>query len=213
MSFEAVSPQLMLHAYSQGIFPMAENAEDDELFWVDPKRRGILPLDGFHISRSLRRFLLDHEVTATLNHDFDRVLHHCADREETWINPTLHANYTALNKMGCCHSLEVWDKGTLLGGVFGIAIGGVFCGESMFSSRTNGSKAALAFLTTHLSNCGFALFDTQFITDHLQTLGAVEISRALYRSRLAEALFLPASITDQLLPDVHKVLQRRTHRS
>ena len=138
MSFEAVSPQLMLHAYSQGIFPMAENAEDDELFWVDPKRRGILPLDGFHISRSLRRFLLDHEVTATLNHDFDRVLHNCADREETWINPTLHANYTALNEMGCCHSLEVWDKGTLLGGVFGIAIGGVFCGESMFSSRTNG---------------------------------------------------------------------------
>ena len=213
MSFEAVSPQLMLHAYSQGIFPMAENAEDDELFWVDPKRRGILPLDGFHISRSLRRFLLDHEVTATLNHDFNRVLHHCADREETWINPTLHANYTALNKMGCCHSLEVWDKGTLLGGVFGIAIGGVFCGESMFSSRTNGSKAALAFLTTHLRNCGFALFDTQFITDHLQTLGAVEISRALYRSRLAEALVLPASITGQPLPDVHKVLQRRTHRS
>ena len=100
MSFGAVSPQLMLHAYSQGIFPMAENAEDDELFWVDPKRRGILPLDGFHISRSLRRFLLDHKITATLNHAFDRVLHHCADREETWINPTLHANYTALNEDG-----------------------------------------------------------------------------------------------------------------
>ena len=172
----------MLHAYAQGIFPMAENAEDHDLFWVDPKRRGILPLDGFHISRSLRRFLHGHKITATLNQAFDSVLQHCADREETWINPTLHANYTALNEMGCCHSLEVWDDGALLGGVFGIAIGGVFCGESMFSRRTNGSKAALAFLTTHLRNCGFALFDTQFITD-------------------------------QPLPDVHNVLQRRTQTS
>ena len=213
MSFGAVSPQLMLHAYAQGIFPMAENAEDRELFWVDPKRRGILPLDRFHISRSLRRFLHGHNITATLNQAFDSVLQHCADREETWINPTLRANYTALYKMGCCHSLEVWDNGALLGGVFGIAIGGGFCGESMFSRGTNGSKAALAFLTTHLHNCGFALFDTQFITDHLQTLGALEISRAQYRSRLAEALALPASITAQPLPDVHKVLQRRTQTS
>ncbi|MDB4236401.1 leucyl/phenylalanyl-tRNA--protein transferase [Planktomarina temperata] len=213
MSFGAVSPQLMLHAYAQGIFPMAENAEDHDLFWVDPKRRGILPLDGFHISRSLRRFLHGHKITATLNQAFDSVLQHCADREETWINPTLHATYTALNEMGCCHSLEVWDDGALLGGVFGIAIGGVFCGESMFSRRTNGSKAALAFLTTHLRNCGFALFDTQFITDHLQTLGALEISRAQYRSRLAEALALPATITAQPLPDVHNVLQRRTQTS
>ena len=213
MSFGAVSPQLMLHAYAQGIFPMAENAEDHDLFWVDPKRRGILPLDGFHISRSLRRFLHGHDITATLNCAFDRVLHHCADREETWINPTLNANYTALNEMGCCHSLEVWDNGDLIGGVFGIAIGGVFCGESMFSGRTNGSKVALAFLTTHLRNCGFGLFDTQFITDHLQTLGALEISRAQYRSRLAEALALPAAITDQPLPNVHNVLQRRTQTS
>ena len=145
MSFGAVSPQLMLHAYAQGIFPMAENAEDRELFWVDPKRRGILPLERFHISRSLRRFLHGHNITATLNSAFDRVLQHCADREETWINPTLHANYTALNEMGCCHSLEVWDNGDLLGGVFGIAIGGVFCGESMFSHRTNGSKVPWPF--------------------------------------------------------------------
>ena len=126
MSFGAVSPQLMLHAYAQGIFPMAENAEDHDLFWVDPKRRGILPLDGFHISRSLRRFLHGHKITATLNQAFDSVLQHCADREETWINPTLHANYTALHEMGCCHSLEVWDNGALLGGVFGIAIGRVW---------------------------------------------------------------------------------------
>ena len=213
MSFGAVSPQLMLHAYAQGIFPMAENAEDHELFWIYPKRRGILPLDGFHISRSLRRFLHGHNITATLNQAFNSVLHHCADREETWINQTLHANYTALHEMGCCHSLEVWDNGALLGGVFGIAIGVVFCGESMFSRSTNGSKAALAFLTTHLHNCGFALFDTQFITDHLQTLGALEISRAQYRSQLAEALALPASITAHPLPDVHKVLQRKTQTS
>ena len=214
MSSGAVSPQLMLHAYAQGIFPMAENAEDPELFWVDPKRRGILPLDGFHISRSLRRFLHGHDITATLNCAFDRVLHHCADREETWINPTLHANYTALNEMGCCHSLEVWDNGDLLGGVFGIAIGGVFCGESMFSCRTNGSKVALAFLTTHLRNCGFGLFDTQFITDHSPNLWVRLKSAGLSIAADWQKLWpCPPPSPTQPLPNVHNVLQRRTQTS
>lgn len=116
----------MLHAYAQGIFPMAETATDPELFWVDPKRRGVFPLDGFHLSRSMRRFVQHHAITATLNADFEAVLFHCADREETWINPTLHANYTELYALGHCHSFEVWRDGALFGGVFGLTIGGAF---------------------------------------------------------------------------------------
>jgi leucyl/phenylalanyl-tRNA--protein transferase len=213
MSLGAVSPELMLHAYAQGIFPMAETATNPELFWVDPKRRGVFPLDEFHQSRSMRRFMQRHAITATLNTDFEAVLFHCADREKTWINSTLHATYTELHALGHCHSLEVWRSGSLLGGVFGIAIGGLFCGESMFSMGTNGSKSALAFLTRHLKNCGFALFDTQFITDHLQSLGAVEISRAAYRSQLADAITLPASILSQPVPVAQSILQRSTQTS
>jgi leucyl/phenylalanyl-tRNA--protein transferase len=136
MSFGAVSPQLMLHAYAQGIFPMAENAEDHDLFWVDPKRRGILPLDGFHISRSLRRFLHGHKITATLNQAFDSVLQHCADREETWINPTLHANYTALNENGMLSQsggLGRWR--TPRRGVWHRNRRGVLRGEYVFTSH------------------------------------------------------------------------------
>jgi leucyl/phenylalanyl-tRNA--protein transferase len=213
MSLGALSPQLMLNAYSKGIFPMAETAADPELFWVDPKRRGILPLDRFHISRSMRQFLQRQSITATLNASFDVVLFQCANRDETWINSTLHRNYKELHALGRCHSLEVWQDGALLGGVFGITIGGVFCGESMFSQGTNGSKSALAFLTTHLSNCGFSLFDTQFITDHLRSLGAVEISRAAYQSQLADAITQSVSITSQPVPSAQSVLQRNTQTS
>ena len=213
MMLGALSPQLMLNAYSKGIFPMAETAADSEIFWVDPKRRGILPLDCFHISRSMRQFLRRKSITATLNTNFDLVLFQCANRSETWINSTLQQNYKELHAMGRCHSLEVWQDGALLGGVFGITIGGVFCGESMFSKSTNGSKSALAFLTTHLINCGFSLFDTQFITDHLRSLGAVEISRAAYKSQLADAISLPVSITSQPLPNCQSVLQRNTQTS
>ena len=213
MSPGALSPQLMLNAYAHGVFPMAETATDLELFWVDPEQRGIFPIDQFHISRSMRKFLYRQSITATLNTDFNTVLLQCANRNETWINPTLQRNYKELHALGRCHSLEVWQNGALLGGVFGITIGGAFCGESMFSHGTNGSKAALAFLTTHLSNCGFTLFDTQFITDHLRSLGAVEISRAAYRSQLANAITLPVSIMSQPIPSVQNVLQRNTHTS
>jgi len=213
MSQGAVSSQLMLQAYAQGIFPMAETAADPKLFWVDPKRRGVFPLDSFHISRSMRQFLQRNTITATLNTDFETVLFHCANREDTWINSTLQANYKELYALGQCHSLEVWQDENLLGGVFGITIGGVFCGESMFSLSRNGSKSALAFLTVHLKNCGFSLFDTQFITDHLQSLGAIEISRATYQSKLADAIKLPVSITSQPIPDVQSILQRNTQTS
>ena len=213
MSQGAVSSQLMLHAYAQGIFPMAETATDPQLFWVDPKRRGVFPLDGFHISRSMRQFLQRNTITATLNNNFEAVLFHCANREETWINSTLLANYKELHALGRCHSLEVWQDKALLGGVFGITIGGVFCGESMFSLGRNGSKSALAFLTVHLQNCGFSLFDTQFITDHLQSLGAIEINRAAYQRKLACAIKLPVSITSQPIPDIQRILQRNTQTS
>ena len=213
MTLGALSSQIMLNAYAKGIFPMAQTAVDPELFWVDPKRRGILPLDFFHISRSMRQFLQRKSITATLNTNFDVVLSQCANRAETWINSTLYRNYKELHALGRCHSLEVWQDDVLLGGVFGITIGGVFCGESMFSKSTNGSKSALAFLTIHLINCGFSLFDTQFVTDHLRSLGAIEISRAAYKSQLADAISLPVSITSQPVPNCQSVLQRSTQTS
>ena len=213
MMQDALDPQLMLHAYAQGIFPMAETSMDPELFWVNPEHRGVFPIDQFRISRSMSRFMLKNKLSATLNHSFEVVLAHCADRKETWINPTLQAFYNQLHIASRCHSLEVWQSDNLIGGVFGLTIGGAFFGESMFSKRDNGSKAALAFLTTHLQRCGFTLFDTQFITDHLASLGAVEITRAVYRRQLAQAIELPVSIISQPLPSVQDVLQRKTQTS
>lgn len=213
MRQDALDSQLMLQAYAQGIFPMAETSMDPELFWMDPEYRGVFPIDKFRISGSMSRFMLKNKLSATLNHSFEVVLAVCADRKETWINPTLQAFYNQLHVANRCHSLEVWQGHNLIGGVFGLTIGGAFFGESMFSKRDNGSKAALAFLTTHLQKCGFTLFDTQFITDHLASLGAVEITRATYRRQLAQAIELPVSIISQPLPSLQDVLQRRTQTS
>lgn len=210
----AITPQLLLKAYAAGVFPMAEARDDPELFWVDPRRRGILPLEGFHISRSLARRMRRGGYSVTLNADFAGVLTACADRAETWINAEIHQLYLRLRELGHAHSLEIRYGSTLAGGVYGVALGGAFFGESMFSRVTDGSKLALAHLTDHLRRCGFALFDTQFITPHLASLGAVEISRADYHARLAQALRLPASITAQPVEsDPHSVLQRRTQTS
>lgn len=209
MSDAALTPELMLHAYASGIFPMAEDHESDELFWVDPKRRGVFPLDQFHISRSLKRAMRRDGITATLNHDFAAVVHACADREETWINDTLHSLYQTLHEAGCAHSVEVWRDGTLAGGVFGLTLGTAFFGESMFSSQTNGSKMALAFLIDRLRTHGFTLFDTQFITDHLASLGAIEISRAGYLAQLSEAMSGDvADLSAGPMAGVYDVLQR-----
>ena len=213
MNQDALDPQLMLHAYAQGIFPMAETSMDPKLFWVDPEYRGVFPINQFRVSRSMNRFMRKSNLSATLNHSFEVVLSQCADREETWINPTLQAFYNQLHVANQCHSLEVWQGHNLIGGVFGLTIGGAFFGESMFSKQDNGSKAALAFLITHLQKCGFTLFDTQFITDHLASLGAVEITRVAYRHQLAQAIELPVSIISQPLPSVQDVLQRRTQTS
>ncbi len=213
MNQEALDANLMLHAYAHGIFPMAEAASDPELTWFEPDYRGIFPIDTLYLSRSTRRFLKKNEVKSTLNNEFDSVLYHCSNRKETWINQTLKDLYKELHSLQRCHSIEIWLNGDLIGGIFGLTIGGAFFGESMFSLEKNGSKIAILILRAHLQNCGFAVFDTQFITDHLKSLGAVEISKANYQSQLAGAIKLPVSISSQPLPSVHSILQRNTHTS
>lgn len=208
-----LTPELLLHGYSVGIFPMSESRDDPEIFWVDPQRRGILPLDGFHISRSLARAMRRNTWTITTDHDFRGVLDGCADRPDTWINAEIRALYIALHERGQAHSLEVWEDGTLVGGVYGVVLGSAFFGESMFSRRTNASKIALACLVDRLRQGGFTLFDTQFITDHLASLGAVEISRAQYLAHLADAKERSASFSIASDASPQDVMQRMTQMS
>lgn len=209
-----ITPNLLLKAYSAGVFPMSEHRDDPEIFWVDPRRRGILPLNGFHISRSLARRMRRGGYTVTLNTDFGGVLDGCADRPDTWINCEIRRLYLDLHALGHGHSIEVSTDGVLIGGVYGVALGAAFFGESMFSRRTDASKLALAHLTDHLRRCGFTLFDTQFITPHLASLGGVEISRSEYQELLSKALEKTASISSRPLEtDPHSVVQRNTQTS
>lgn len=206
-----LTPALLLQAYAAGVFPMAEHRDDPEVFWVDPHLRGILPLDGFHISRSLARRMRQGHYEATLNRDFEAVVQGCADRADTWISPPIHRAYLALHQLGHGHSLEIWQEGQLVGGVYGVALGAAFFGESMFSRRVDASKLALAHLTDHLARCGFSLFDTQFITPHLGRLGALEIPRSQYRALLQEAKESQADISNPPFdPDPRQILQRNT---
>ena len=194
MSSRELSAELLLAGYASGVFPMAETRDDPEVFWVDPRQRGILPLDGFHVSRSLARRLRGGGYRVTLNRDLAGVLAGCADRDETWINATIFALMETLHARGFAHSFEVWEGSRLVGGTYGVALGGAFFGESMFSHARDASKVALAFAVDHLRRTGFTLFDTQFVTPHLITLGAVEITRADYRAQLARALDAAADI-------------------
>ena len=188
MRGEDISPELLLEAYRQGVFPMAESRSDPEVFWVDPKRRGIIPLNGFHVSRSLARTLRQGRFRVSFDADFEGVVIGCAEREETWISSPIAELYGELHRRGQAHSAEVWDGETLAGGVYGVSLGSAFFGESMFSRRTDASKVALYYLIERLHERGFQLFDTQFLTAHLASLGAVEVSRAIYRRMLNEAL-------------------------
>ncbi len=209
-----ITPELLLRAYAAGVFPMSEGRDDPELFWVDPRERGILPLEGFHISRSLARRIRQAPFDIRINTDFAGVVEGCADRDETWINAEIFELYQQLHATGHAHSLELWEGDALVGGVYGVALGAAFFGESMFSRRRDASKIALAYLVSRLRFGGFELFDTQFVTDHLQSLGAVEISRAAYRSRLADALQKPANFlaqSSQVTPQ--DVLQFKTQTS
>ncbi|MEI4470096.1 leucyl/phenylalanyl-tRNA--protein transferase [Frigidibacter sp. MR17.24] len=183
----------VLSLYAQGTFPMAQSRDDGDLHVIDPKVRGILPLDGFHISRSLARRLRRGEFTATTDTAFEEVVTLCADRDETWINATLREVYTTAHRLGRAHSLEVWQDGRLVGGTFGISQGGAFFAESMFSKKTDASKAALAWLVQRLTTRGYTLCDTQFLTPHLASLGGIEITRTAFRERLALALSLDVS--------------------
>lgn len=210
----APTPELLLHAYAAGVFPMAEGRDDPDLFWVDPQARGILPLDAFHLSRSLRRRIRRGGFHVTADADFEGVVSACADRPETWINATIFDLYARLHRMGFAHSIEVWQDGTLTGGVYGVALGGAFFGESMFSRRTDASKIALAYLVDRLRAGGFTLLDTQFLTDHLASLGGIEIPRAAYRVRLRDALEVAADFdAPGAPPDPHSLLQRMTQTS
>ncbi|WP_417249001.1 leucyl/phenylalanyl-tRNA--protein transferase [Celeribacter sp.] len=214
MNHVDLTPDLLLTAYANGVFPMADSAESEEIFWLDPHDRGVLPLDGFHISRSLARVIRRETFTITLNRDFRAVMRGCADRETTWINRTIHELYGTLHDEGFAHSIEVWEGERLVGGSYGIALGSAFFGESMFSYATNASKVALAYLTTHLRAKGFTLFDTQFITPHLASLGGEEIPRTAYHARLAQALQKQAEFgRTEELPSPQDVLQASGHTS
>lgn len=190
-----LTPEMLLAGYGAGIFPMAEGRDDPEVHWIDPRWRGILPLDGFHVARSLARRIRRGGFSISVNTDFAGVVRGCADRPETWINAPIFQLYLDLHRSGFAHSLEVWQGGALIGGVYGVALGAAFFGESMFSRRTDASKIALAYLVHRLRAGGFVLFDTQFLTPHLASLGGQEISRAAYRVQLASALRGIASFT------------------
>ena len=187
-----ITPQILLRAYSAGIFPMAESAEDNALYWVEPEERGIIPLDGLKVSHSLRKSLRHGGFEIRVDTDFARVISQCAarttDRKSTWINNRIVSLYTQLHRMGCCHSIETWQNGKLAGGLYGVRIGAIFFGESMFSRVTDASKVALVHLVARLNAGGFKLLDAQFVNPHLERLGAVKLAKAGYHQLMEPLL-------------------------
>ncbi|WP_339948979.1 leucyl/phenylalanyl-tRNA--protein transferase [uncultured Albimonas sp.] len=208
-----ITPTLLLRAYSAGVFPMAQSADADDIFWVDPKRRGILPLDGLHVPRSLTKRMKRDGHVASVDRAFEAVLDGCAARDETWINPEIRELYGTLHRLGYAHSVEIWMDGELAGGLYGVQLGAAFFGESMFSTRTDASKIALVWLVARLRAGGFKLLDTQFVTGHLSRLGAIEISRARYHQMLEEAVKSRAdfySLPGDASPDLALQLSTQT---
>lgn len=208
-----LTPEILLRAYGMGIFPMAEHRDDPTVFWVDPKRRGVMPLDRFHLSRSLAKAMRRSPYTLAINQDFDGVVAGCADRVETWINDEIASLYSTLHSRGHAHSMELWEDNTLVGGVYGVTLGAAFFGESMFSRRTNASKMAMAALVDRLRQAGYTLFDTQFLTEHLASLGGVEITRARYHGQLEHATARDAHFIRPEVPTLQEVVQRMTQTS
>ncbi len=187
-----ITPQVLLKAYACGLFPMAESADDPTLYWIEPDQRGVIPLDTFHVPRSLTKTIRKGTFEVRVDTDFDGVISGCAEltseRRETWINQPIRDLYGDLFKMGFCHTVECWKDGALMGGLYGIHIGGAFFGESMFSRIPDASKVALVHLRDRLVAGGFTLLDTQFVTDHLRKFGAHEVPRAEYNELLQSAL-------------------------
>jgi len=194
-----ITPELLLSAYMQGIFPMAESADSDDVFWVDPDERGIFPLDQFHVPKKLAKKIKSEPFKVRINTAFQEVMLKCAeptdnvDRQNTWINKTILTRYNELHEMGYAHSVECWQDQDLVGGLYGVSLNGAFCGESMFHTVTDASKIALVYLVARLKVGGYRLLDTQFVTDQLSQFGAIEISRKEYRARLKEALLVEDS--------------------
>jgi len=191
-----ITPEVLLKAYACGIFPMAESADDPGLYWIEPERRGILPLETFHVPRRLARLVRQDKFTVTVDSAFDAVIDGCAapapGRQRTWINNRIRQLYTTLCSLGHAHSIETWQDGELVGGLYGVRLNGAFFGESMFSRTRDASKVALVHLAGRLRQGGFRLLDAQFITEHLSQFGCVEISRRAYQKRLDEALSVAA---------------------
>jgi len=183
-----LDPSLLLQGYAAGIFPMADSRDARDIFWVEPRRRAILPLDKFHCARSLARRLRSGRFSVTHDRAFDAVVRACADRSETWINATIEQATRHLHAAGHAHSIECWHDGELVGGLYGVKLGRAFFGESMFSRAADASKVALAWLVARMKVGHFTLLDCQFITDHLASLGAMQVSRADYVALLGSAL-------------------------
>lgn len=192
-----ITPQVLLKAYSVGLFPMAEDASDPTLYWVEPEMRGIIPLDGFHVPRSLAKVVRQGRFHITVNAAFGAVMRACADpaagRGKTWINRTILELYAELHRMGHAHSVEAWDDDQIVGGLYGVSLGRAFFGESMFARKRDASKVCLVHLVERLKARGFVLLDTQFTTDHLKRFGAIDVPRSDYEQMLAEALIGNAS--------------------
>lgn len=187
-----ITPEVLLRAYACGIFPMAESIDDPTLFWVEPELRGIIPLQGFHIASRLARTVRADQFSVTVDTAFARVIDGCAaphpGRDDTWINRRIRDLYTALYRIGHCHSVEVWDGDELAGGLYGVSLGRAFFGESMFHTVRDASKVGLVHLVARLIAGGFTLLDTQFVTEHLRSFGATEVPRRRYRAMLDESL-------------------------
>jgi len=194
MPHDSITPNLLLQAYAAGVFPMAESREDEELFWVDPDERGIIPLDSFHIPKSLAKIVRQDRFTVTVDQAFQKVVQACArparGRNTTWISERIEYIYTDLHERGFAHSVECWLKGELVGGLYGVSLGGAFFGESMFHTETDASKVALVHLVARLKAGRFILLDTQFVTDHLKQFGACEMPRDEYQAMLKAALMI-----------------------
>lgn len=197
-----LTPQLLLRAYAAGVFPMAEGRDDTEVFWVDPKERGILPLEDFHVPRSLKKAVRRKPFRVTCDTAFASVIASCAEssdnRDDTWINTDIEAAYTELHDLDFAHSVECWDGEKLVGGLYGVSLGGAFFGESMFSRATDASKIALVHLVVRLMAGGYVLLDTQFVTDHLRQFGAIEIPAFDYHHRLETALRVDARFYSEM---------------
>jgi leucyl/phenylalanyl-tRNA--protein transferase len=201
-----ITPQVLLKAYGCGIFPMAESAEDTALYWIEPQQRGVLPLDTVHVPRRLARTLRSEAFEVRIDTEFDAVIEGCAaarsGRTSTWINSRIRQLYRALFDEGFCHTVETWESGKLVGGLYGVALGGAFFGESMFSYARDASKVALMHLAARLRFGGFQLLDTQFVTDHLRQFGTVEVDRVEFQDMLDRALEADA--------DFHALPERAT---